>query len=51
MFIIIVTQNLVLQQSKNVTTKCTETLSPRPSIQYLLGAGVYASLNVTGWLV
>ena len=29
-FIIIVTQKLVLQQSKNVTAKCTETLSPPP---------------------
>ena len=36
-FIIVVTQKLVLQQSKNVTEKCTETLSPTPSIQYLLG--------------
>ena len=36
-FIIVVTQKLVLQQSKNVTAKCTETLSPPPSIKYLLG--------------
>ena len=36
-FVIVVTQKLVLQQSKNVTTKCTETLLPPPSIQYLLG--------------
>ena len=35
-FVIVVTQKLVLQQSKNVTAKCTETLSPPPSIQYLL---------------
>ena len=35
--IIVVTQKLVLQQSKNVTAKFTETLSPPPSIQYLLG--------------
>ena len=35
-FITVVTQKLVLQQSKNVTAKCTETLSPPPSIQYLL---------------
>ena len=35
-FVIVVTQKLVLQQSKNVTAKCTETLSPHPSIQYLL---------------
>ena len=27
-FVIVVTQKLVLQQSKNVTAKCTETLSP-----------------------
>ena len=36
-FVIGVTQKLVLEQSKNVTAKCTETLSPPPSIQYLLG--------------
>ena len=36
-FIIVVTEKLVLQQSKSVTAKCTETLSPPPSIQYLLG--------------
>ena len=30
------TQKLVLLRSKNVTAKCTETLSPPPSIQYLL---------------
>ena len=35
-FIIVVTQKLVLQQSKNVTAKYTETLLPPPSIQYLL---------------
>ena len=35
--IIVVTQKLVLQQSKNVTAKCTETLSPPPpSIQFSL---------------
>ena len=27
-FVIVVTQKLVLQQYKNVTAKCTETLSP-----------------------
>ena len=35
----IVTQKLVLQQSKNVTAECTETLSPSsppPSIQFSL---------------
>ena len=36
-FFIVVTQKLVLQRSKYVTAKCTETLSPPPSIQYLLG--------------
>ena len=36
-FIIVVAQKLVLQQSKNVTAKCTEPLSPPPSIQYLIG--------------
>ena len=35
-FVIVVTQKLVLKQSKNFTGKCTETLSPHPSIQYLL---------------
>ena len=35
-FVIVVTQKLVLQQSKNVKAKCTETLSPPPSIKYLL---------------
>ena len=36
-FIIVVTQKLVLQQSINVTAKCTENLSPPPCILYLLG--------------
>ena len=35
-FIIVVTQKLVLQQSKYVTAKCTETLSPPLSIQFSL---------------
>ena len=35
-FIIVVTQKLVLLQSKNVTAKCTETLSPLSSIQFSL---------------
>ena len=35
-FVIVVTQKLVLQQSKNVTAKCTETLSPPLSIQFSL---------------
>ena len=33
-FVMVVSQNLVLQQSKNVTAKCTETQSPPPSIQF-----------------
>ena len=36
-FIIVVTLKLVLQQSKNVTAKCIENLSPSPCILYLLG--------------
>jgi len=35
-FIIVVTQKLVLQQYKNVRAKYTETLSPPPSIQFSL---------------
>ena len=35
-FIIVVTQKQVLQQSKNVTAKCTVTLLPPPSIQFSL---------------
>ena len=35
-FIIVVTQKLVLQRSKNVTAKCTENLSPPPCILYSL---------------
>ena len=35
-FIIVVTQKLVLQQSKNVTAKCTEILLPPPYIQFSL---------------
>ena len=35
-FVIVVTQKLVLQQSKNVTAKCTENLSPPPCVLYLL---------------
>ena len=38
-FVIVVTQKLVVQQSKNVTAKCMETLLPPPSIQYLLETG------------
>ena len=36
-FIIVVTQKLVLQQSKNVTAKCTETLLPPSLFSILLG--------------
>ena len=43
-FIIEVTQKLVLQQSKNVTEKCTETLSPPPSIQFSLRISINQSL-------
>ena len=35
-FVFVVTQKLVLQQSKNVTAKCTETKSPPPSTQFSL---------------
>ena len=35
-FIIVVTQKLVLRQSKYVTAKCTETLLPPPCIQFSL---------------
>ena len=47
-FIIVVTQKLVLQQSKNATAKCTETLSPPPSIQYLLSS-YKKSLPMSGY--
>ena len=40
-FIIVVTHKLVLQQSKNVTAKCTETLLPPPSIQFSLHISIY----------
>ena len=40
-FIIVVTQKLVLQQSKYVTAKCTETLLPPPYIQFSLVYFVY----------
>ena len=38
---IVVMQKLVLQQSKSVTAKCTETLSPPPSIQFSLHGTMY----------
>ena len=37
-FIIVVTPKLVLQQSKYVTAKCTETLLPPPCIQFSLSS-------------
>ena len=40
-FIIVVTQKLVLQQSKNVSAKCTENLSPPPCILYSLFVCMY----------
>ena len=46
-FIIVVTQKLVLRQSKNVTAKCTETLSPPPSIQLTLKTIVWANITYT----
>ena len=45
-FIIVVTQKLVLQQSKNVTAKCTETLSPPPSIQFSLIFQILYNINI-----
>jgi len=42
-FVIVVTQKLVLQQSKNVTAKCTETLSPPPAIQFSLIVNAFVS--------
>ena len=40
-FIIVVTQKLVLQQSKYVTAKCTETLLPPPCIQFSLEITIF----------
>ena len=50
-FIIVVTQKLVLQQSKYVTAKCTETLLPPPSIQFSLGIFMhdYPQLIALSW--
>ena len=42
-FIIVVTQKPVLQQSKNATAKCTETISPPPSIQFSLVVNILCS--------
>ena len=46
-FIIVVTQKLVLQQSKNVTAKCTETLLPPPFIQFSF---LYLSIHLSYYL-
>ena len=40
-FVIVVTQKLVLQQSKNVTAKCIRKPSPPPSIQFSLIDNIY----------
>ena len=53
-FIIVVTQKLVLLQSKNVTAKCTEILSSPLSIRYLLAniqTIVYYMYSVLHWVV
>ena len=44
-FIIVVKQKLVLQQPKNVTSKCMETLLPPPCIQFSL----FQIMNSVGW--
>ena len=44
-FVIVVTQKLFLQQSKNVTAKCTENLSPSPCILFSL------SPCIDGWYI
>ena len=49
-FVIVVTQKLVLQQSKNVTAKCTETLLPPPCIQFSLSTTV-CSQNINKQIV
>ena len=43
-FIIVVTQELVLQQSKYVTAKCTETLLPPPYIQFSLVYAIFSEI-------
>ena len=50
-FVIVVTPKLVLLRSKYVTAKCTETLSPPPSIQYLLGYNDRSYLSIYTALV
>ena len=47
-FIIVVTLKLVLQQSKNVTAKCTETLLPPPCIQFSLVFTQYSLQSYPG---
>ena len=42
-FVIVVMQKQVLQQSKNVTANCTETLLPPPCIQFSLFKTVYSN--------
>ena len=44
---IVVTQKLVLQQSKNVTAKSTETLLPPPCIQFSF---LYLSIHLSYYL-
>jgi len=45
-FVMVVAQKLVLQQSKKVTAKCTEILSPPPSIQFsLITTMLYSGYN------
>ena len=39
--LLLLRKKLVLQQSKNVTAKCTETQSPPPSIQFSLVERVF----------
>ena len=45
-FVIVVTKKLVLQQSKNVTAKCTETPSPSPYIHFSLKKKTKNKFNV-----
>jgi len=47
-FIIVVTQKLVLRQSKNVTAKCTETLSP-PPFQFSSSPTIYTCISDPYW--
>ena len=45
-FIIVVTQKLVLQPSKNVAVKCTEPQSPPHSIQFSLNISIVYTLYI-----